>query len=44
MMLYPMSTVNALLANPLKFFLYICTPDMKKQTQVAQFTFPFDSL
>jgi hypothetical protein len=44
MMLYPMSTVNALLANPLEFFLYICTPDMKKQAQVARFIFPFDSL
>lgn len=38
------STVNALLANPLEFYLYICTPDMKKQTQVARFTFPFDQL
>ncbi|OHS97856.1 TPR Domain containing protein [Tritrichomonas foetus] len=41
---YPQSTVNALLSNPLEFFLYICTPDMKKQTQVARFVFPFDQL
>jgi tetratricopeptide (TPR) repeat protein len=44
LMLYPQSTVNALLANPLEFFLYICTPDMKKQAQVARFIFPFDQL
>ena len=41
---YPQSTINALLASPLEFFLYICTPDMKKQTQVAKFIFPFDQL
>lgn len=41
---YPTTTINALLANPLEFFLYICTPDMKKQTQVARFVFPFDQL
>ncbi|OHT12041.1 TPR Domain containing protein [Tritrichomonas foetus] len=42
--LYPLSTINALLANPLELFLYICTPDMKKQTQVVHFIFPFDQL
>ena len=41
---YPHSTVNALLANPLEFFLYICTQDMKKQIRVAHFVFPFDDL
>lgn len=41
---YPVTTINALLANPLEMYLYICTADMKKQTQVARFVFPFDQL
>jgi hypothetical protein len=41
---YLNSTVNALLASPLEFYLYVCTPDMKKQAQVARFIFPFDQL
>lgn len=41
---YPDSTINALLRGPLEFFVYVCTPDMKKCSQVARFVFPFNEL
>lgn len=41
---FPRATVNVLLANPLEFFLYVCTPDMKKQVPVAIFKLPFDQV
>jgi len=41
---FPQTTMNALLSNPLEFYIYVCTPDFKKQTQVARFVFQFDLL
>ena len=41
---YPDTTINALLQTPLEFFVYVCTPDMKKQNQVVKFSFQFDQL
>jgi hypothetical protein len=41
---HAISTINALLAMPLEFYLYVCTLDMKKQVAVARFVFPFDQL
>ncbi|KAH0792025.1 cilia- and flagella-associated protein [Histomonas meleagridis] len=41
--IYP-QTINCLLSNPLEFFLYICSYDMRKQTQIANFIFNFDEL
>ena len=41
---YPETTINALLQTPLEFFVYVCTPDMKKQNQVVKFSFQFDQL
>ena len=41
---FPHSTANVLLANPLEVFLHLCSPDMKKQHQVASVKVPFDQI
>lgn len=44
MTIYPQSTFNALLSNPLEFLIYVATPDFKKQAQIAKFSLSFDDI